>query len=846
MSNTYPFSLVEGQWQSFWDAQNSFVALQDSPKPKYYVLEMFPYPSGRIHMGHVRNYALGDVIARFRRAQGFNVLHPMGWDAFGLPAENAALERGVHPKQWTLENIAAMKTQLKRMGLSYDWTRELATCLPSYYGHEQKLFLDFLKQGLAYRKESLVNWDPVENTVLANEQVVDGKGWRSGAVVEKKQLTQWFLKITDYADDLLEALDHLPAWPERLKTMQVNWIGKSQGMNIRFALAQEWAGTSEIQIYTTRPETLFGAAFIGISPNHPLAGQIGAQNPEALAFIKECQAGGTSEAELEKAEKRGFDTGLRVVHPFDAQRQLPLYIANFVLMDYGTGAIFGCPAHDARDFAFARKYHLPILPVIAPFEGESNADEPFEGPGRMIHSDFLNGLETAAAAESVMTRLESLGVGTRRTNFRLRDWGVSRQRYWGCPIPIIHCAACGPVPVPEKDLPVIAPEDVSFDQPGNPLFHHPTWKHVSCPTCGGAAERETDTFDTFFESSWYFARFCCPDATQPLDPEALRKWLPVDQYIGGIEHAVMHLLYARFFTRALSKCGYTDIQEPFEAQMPQGMVCHRTFKDPEGRWVYPDEVHFEGDQPLRISDNAPLTIGRSEKMSKSKRNVVDPQEIFDAYGADTARLFMMSDSPPERDLEWSEAGLQGAWRYLNRLWRLGEKMQEHLAAAPKSGTADTQVRRTLHQTIAACTQDIGRFAFNKYVARVREFTNTFENAQENLSAATLREGLSVLLQLLNPVVPHITEEMWKRMGETRSLVDYPWPVADPELLAHDTVTLAVQVNGKLRATIVVDAQWTADQIQEAALSHEAVARLVGDQPVRKVIVVPGKIVNVVV
>ncbi|MGH7034241.1 MAG: leucine--tRNA ligase, partial [Stellaceae bacterium] len=690
----------------------------DSPRPRAYVLEMFPYPSGRIHMGHVRNYTMGDVVARYKRAQGFNVLHPMGWDAFGLPAENAAIASKVHPKNWTLQNIDVMRAQLKRMGLAYDWRREIATCHPDYYRHEQKMFLDFLAAGLAYRKESWVNWDPAEQSVLANEQVIDGRGWRSGALVEKRLLSQWFLKITEYADDLLNTLKTLERWPERVRLMQENWIGRSEGARAFFALKGR---SDRLEIFTTRPDTLYGAAFCAIAPNHPLAAALAEKNKPLAAFIAECNRMGTSEVVLETAEKRGFDTGIKAIHPFVPGWELPVYVANFVLMEYGTGAIFGCPAHDQRDLDFARKYKLPVKPVVLPPGTDpksfATGDEAYTEPGTAFNSDFLDGLETEAAKRAAADKLMALGSGERTIAYRLRDWGVSRQRYWGCPIPVIHCGRCGIVPVPETDLPVTLPEDVSFDQPGNPLAHHPTWKHVKCPRCGGAAERETDTFDTFFESSWYFARFCSPRAASAMVRAEVDYWLPVDQYIGGIEHAVLHLLYSRFFTRALKQCGYLGIAEPFAGLFTQGMVCHETYKSADGEWLFPEEVAKSADGDAVDAQGKPVTIGRIEKMSKSHKNLVGLEAIVDAFGADTARLYLLSDSPPERDLEWTDAGIEGAWRYVNRLHRL---VTEPIVALPPAGAAmpekrDTpsgELRGAIHRTIRDVTDDLEKFRFN--------------------------------------------------------------------------------------------------------------------------------------
>lgn len=851
----YNVKETEAKWQKAWEAKNAFAATEDSTRPKYFVLEMFPYPSGRIHMGHVRNYALGDVVARYKRARGFNVLHPMGWDAFGLPAENAAIERGIHPAKWTRENIAAMRDQLKSMGLSYDWSRELATCEPEYYRHEQKMFLDFLKAGLVYRKESWVNWDPVENTVLANEQVIDGRGWRSGALVEKRLLSQWFLKITAFADDLLDSLKTLDRWPERVRIMQENWIGRSEGARLTWALKDR---ADTVEIFTTRPDTLFGAAFLAISPNHPLAAELAAGNAQLADFIAECNRMGTSEAVLEAAEKKGMDTGLKAIHPFVPGCEVPVYVANFVLMEYGSGAIFGCPAHDQRDLDFARKYGLAVTPVVLPEGADAQSfaidAEAYGDDGTLINSDFLNGLDVAAAKAAAIARIESLGIGEKTVNWRLRDWGVSRQRYWGCPIPIIHCQSCGPVPVPEADLPVRLPEDVSFDKPGNPLDHHPTWKNVDCPCCGKPARRETDTFDTFFESSWYFARFTSPNRDDvAFDRAAADYWMAVDQYIGGIEHAVLHLLYSRFFTRALRQCGYLSVKEPFAGLLTQGMVCHETYKDEAGAWLYPDEVaKGDGNALVHAQTGKPVTLGRSEKMSKSKRNVVDPAHIIATYGADTARLFMLSDSPPERDLEWTEAGIDGAWRYVNRLWRLVAANVEALpapgTAMPAIGDAAAKLRRHTHKTIAAIGDDLDRFHFNKAVARIRELTNALGDFTPADAGDwwTLREGLEAATLLVSPMMPHLAEEMWEALGHATAVVDTPWPVAEPSLLVEDSVTVAVQVNGKLRATVELPKDCDSKLAEETALAQPTVIAAMSGKPPRKVVVVPNRIVNVVV
>jgi leucyl-tRNA synthetase len=844
----------EAHWQAEWERRSSFKAEIDHARPKYYVLEMFPYPSGRIHMGHVRNYTLGDVVARLKRAQGFNVLHPMGWDAFGLPAENAAIQNKVHPAKWTRENVAAMRDQLKSMGLSYDWSRELATCEPDYYRFEQGMFLDFLKSGLVYRKESWVNWDPIENTVLANEQVIDGRGWRSGALVEKRLLSQWFLKITHYAEDLLAALKTLDRWPDRVRLMQENWIGRSEGLRFTFDVANS---DQRIDVYTTRPDTLFGASFCAIAANHPLSEDLAKSNPALADFIGECNRMGTSEAAIETAEKKGFDTGLKVVHPFDDKILLPVYVANFVLMDYGTGAIFGCPAHDQRDLDFARKYGLTVTPVVCP-KGVAPAnfvvgDEAFTEDGILINSRFLDGLDVAAAKSAAIDKMESMQRGQRMVNWRLRDWGVSRQRYWGCPIPIIHCDDCGIVPVPAEDLPVKLPEDVTFDKPGNPLEHHPTWKNVICPECGKPARRETDTFDTFFESSWYFARFTAPVDDQAFTHEAAAYWMPVDQYIGGIEHAVLHLLYSRFFTKALKDCGYLDVPEPFAGLMTQGMICHETYKDSDGQWLLPTEVEKTTDGKLvRTSDGSPVTPGRSEKMSKSKKNVVDPEVIIQTYGADTARLFMLSDSPPDRDLDWTESGIDGAWRYVNRLWRMVDEPAFDIAPLnapmPELDDAGKKLWGMIHKTIAAVTEDLDRFHFNKAVARIRELTNALSELKPGQpgSAWLMRQGLETVLVLINPMTPHLAEALWQKLGHETMLVLAPWPKADPALLTDDTVKLAVQVNGKLRGDIELPRDVDQATAQAAALALPNVQLAMGGKPARKIILVPNRIVNVVI
>lgn len=846
----YNFRESEQKWQAEWEKAGIFTAKEDAARPKYYVLEMFPYPSGRIHMGHVRNYTLGDVTARFKRMQGFNVLHPMGWDAFGLPAENAAIQNNVHPAKWTYENIASMRKQLQSIGLSYDWSREVATCAPEYYQHEQRFFIEMLEAGLVYRKESWVNWDPVDNTVLANEQVIDGRGWRSGALVERKQLSQWFLRISDYADELLEGLTTLDGWPEKVRIMQENWIGKSEGAMVHFRLK---GSEDNVAVYTTRPDTLFGMSFLAIASNHPLALQQAKDDEALAAFIRECESLGTSEEAIEKAEKKGFKTRFEVVHPFTGET-FPVYVANFVLMDYGTGALFGCPAHDERDHAFATKYGLAIKPVVEAPEGVDVQKEAYTGDGKIIHSEFLNGLPVAEAKSAAISRLVELGAGERKINYRLRDWGVSRQRYWGCPIPVIYCGDCGTVPVPANQLPVTLPEDVTFDKPGNPLSHHPTWKHVSCPACGKAAQRETDTFDTFFESSWYFLRYCSPQSDKGIDRAKADYWMPVDRYIGGIEHAVLHLLYSRFFTRALKKLGYTKEAEPFKGLLTQGMICHETYKDENGKWLEPEDVQKEGSRHVHVKTGAPVTVGRSEKMSKSKKNTVDPAHIISTYGADAARLFMMSDSPPERDLEWSDAGIDGAWRYVNRLFRL---VEQHKAVIGKNAPSDAlpalegelqAIYASVHKAIKEVAEDVDAFHFNKAVARFRELTNALGGLAGNTEAErfVLKEGIEAVIHLIAPFMPHLAEALWQSLGYDDLVATRPWPKFNPELVVDDTVTIAVQVNGKLRATIQLPRDMDKGQVETIALQERNVQLAMDGKQVVKTVVVPNRIVNVVV
>lgn len=826
---------ADSTWQKVWDDRQTFAARDNSGKPQSYVLEMFPYPSGRIHMGHVRNYTMGDVLARFRRMRGYEVLHPMGWDAFGMPAENAAMEKQVHPGSWTRENIATMKAQLKRLGFALDWSRELATCEPDYYGHEQALFLDMFAAGLVYRKESAVNWDPVDMTVLANEQVIDGRGWRSGALVEKRKLSQWFLKITDFADELIEGLGKLEHWPDKVKLMQENWIGKSQGLTFGFTVSD--GGT--VEVFSTRPDTIFGASFVAVAADHPIA-QALAERPDVAAFIERCKQGGTTAAELETQEKLGFDTGLTAAHPFDATRRLPIYIANFVLMDYGTGAVMGVPAHDQRDLDFARKYDLPVQRVVS--DGDTTDPvftgyEAYTGPGALVNSHFLDGMDVEDAKREVIRRAEAGGWGKGSTVYRLRDWGVSRQRYWGTPIPIIHCEACGVQPVPKDQLPVVLPEDVSFAVPGNPLDRHPTWKHVDCPACGKPAVRETDTLDTFADSSWYFIRFASQPKDRPFDRAVAESWLPVGQYIGGVEHAILHLLYARFWTRALRHIGQLDIAEPFTGLFTQGMVTHETYKSVDGRWLSPDDIEIGEGTRFEKGTGNPVTVGRVEKMSKSKKNTVDPEPIVDRYGADATRWFMLSDSPPERDLPWSESGIEGAWRFIQRLWRLFDGDD----AAPGEG-GDVALDRKLHQTILGIEQDIEALAFNKAVAKLYELCTAIERAAPSPSRSN---AIYTLMLLVAPMVPHVAEEAWAARGFDGLIADASWPEVDPKLLVEDEVTIAVQVNGKLRDTLTLPKDMARDAIEAAALASDKIVRLLDGQTPKKVIVVPGRLVNIV-
>ena len=880
--------IADAKWQAAWNEAKCFEARDDDPRPKSYILEMFPYPSGRIHVGHVRNYTMGDVLARAHRMQGKAVLHPMGWDAFGMPAENAAMARGVHPGEWTRANIAAMRGQLKSLGFALDWSRELATCDPDYYGHEQALFLDLYAAGLVYRRESQVNWDPVDNTVLANEQVIDGRGWRSGALVERRKLAQWFLRITRFADELLDGLAGLDKWPEKVRTMQENWIGRSRGLRLRFALVDpspslrsaahfpppaggrvdlaapppspepgegNASGASEgegaqpgIEVYTTRPDTLMGASFLAIAPDHPIALAAAPALQPAIAALTQ---GGTAAADIETAEKQGVDLGLRVTHPLDPTITLPVWAANFVLMDYGTGAIFGCPAHDQRDLDFARKYGLPVHRVVAA-DGADPAEpigfEAYAGAGRIVNSGpLLDGLAIEAAKAAVIAKAEAEGWGEGSTVFRLRDWGVSRQRYWGTPIPIIHCATCGPQPAPRDSLPIVLPEDVDFATPGNPLVRHPTWKHVTCPACHGPAQRETDTLDTFADSSWYFLRFASHPAARPFDRATVDKWLPVDQYIGGVEHAILHLLYARFWTRALAHIGKLTVVEPFAALFTQGMVTHETYYSQyhgdqllldtaRQRWLAPEEARYQDGALIEIATKLPAEVGRVEKMSKSKRNTVDPTPVVEQYGADAIRWFIVSDSPAERDFPWSAAGIEGAWRFVQRAWRIADTIAEESCGFPAPDLAKATARAT-----HGVTEDIAALQFNKAIARLYDLATQIERAPPGTRhAATL-----TFLKLIAPIAPHVAEEAWERLHQPGLIVDAPWPQADPALLIDDTVTLALQVNGKLRDTVSAPKGLARDQAEALALGQEKIRLALAGATPRKVIVVPDRLVNLV-
>jgi len=845
----YESKKIEKKWQEAWNENKCFQAQSENSKnKKFYALEMFPYPSGKIHMGHVRNYTIGDVVARFQWLQGKNVLHPMGWDAFGMPAENAAKESGTHPEIWTKSNIATMKRQLLSLGFSYDWKREISTCDPNYYKHEQKMFLDFLKKGIAYRKESYVNWDPVDKTVLANEQVIDGKGWRSGALVERKKLRQWFLRISRYSDELLDDLNLLKEWPEKVVLMQKEWIGRSDGVKINFKIDSM---DEILEVFTTRPDTIFGASFCAIAPDHPIAKKLSANNSKINMFCRECLNEAKNQQDLEKNEKKGYDLKIGIIHPFEKRITLPLYIANFVMMEYGSGAIFGCPAHDQRDLEFAKQYNLSIKPVISP-DGKNLIikDEALtEEEGIVINSDFLNGLSVKDAKKRVVQELKKINQGKFQRTYRLRDWGISRQRYWGCPIPVMYLADGTMVPVPEKDLPIKLPSDINLSSTGNPLENHPTWKLTKCPKTGEPAVRETDTLDTFFESSWYFSKFCNAEKKGGLDIKKINYWMPVDQYIGGVEHAVLHLLYSRFFARALNECGYKIPKEPFQGLLTQGMVCHETYKIGK-KYLLPNEIIKEGSATISKSDRKPVEIGRVEKMSKSKKNVIDPEDIIHQYGADTARLFILSDSPPERDLEWTSDGIAGTWKYINKLWRLVNKHLKNIPSIKinkpeKLNRESVQILKEIHKTISLVSNDYEKFKFNRAVARIRELTNIFSDIEKNVSTWVIRNGLETITQLISPMTPHLAEELWEKLGHESLLIKTPWPTLKKDLLVKETIILAIQINGKLKTTTSMPMDATEKESGDLAMSLPKVKESLKGKKIKRIIYIPNKVINFV-
>jgi leucyl-tRNA synthetase len=858
---------IEKHWQATWENRETFRASDDFSKDKYYVLEMFPYPSGKIHMGHVRNYTMGDVVARYKRALGYNVLHPMGWDAFGMPAENAAIQNNIHPAKWTYHNISNMRDQLKLLGLSIDWTKEIATCDPEYYAHEQKLFLDFYKKGLVSRKKSKVNWDPEDHTVLANEQVIDGKGWRSGATVEIRELTQWFFNITNYAEDLIEKLQTLDKWPEKVKIMQNHWIGKSTGLQFKFEIENSPFPEFEIlEVFTTRPDTLFGASFVAIAADHPIAKELEKIDIEAEKFIKDCRSKGTTLAEIEKAEKMGFNTGIRVKHPFIENTMLDIFIANFVLMEYGTGAIFGCPAHDQRDLDFARKYDLGVTPVVIPDnETEENFtinEVAYTGDGKIFNSQFLNGLSIQEAKDTVINRMlenqiNKLPQGTPKITYRLRDWGISRQRYWGCPIPVVHCKKCGIVEVHIENLPVKLPDDVDFNNPGNPLERHPTWKHTECPSCKGDAIRETDTFDTFVDSSWYFARFCSPKSNDPVDTDAVNYWLPVDQYIGGVEHAILHLLYSRFFTRAMKESNYVNLEEPFAGLFTQGMVTHETYKDHDGKWIFPEEVIYEDGRPIHVETGMPVTVGQIESMSKSKKNIIDPQNIVETYGADTARWFILSDTPPERDIQWTDKGVEASSKFIQKAWKLindgKSKLPKNNQNLPKKFSSEAiEIRKVTHRAISDVTDALNNLRFNRAIAHLYELSNQIQiifsenNKYNDISALyAKRECLETYCQLFSPMAPHLAEECWKILECSDIIAEKAWPKLIKEYLEEEEVLIIVQVNGKKRGEIMIPKDTNRSTIEDEALALDNVKKIITSE-IKKIIHVPNRIINVVI
>lgn len=847
-SNLYNFAPIESKWQKLWQEQQVF-EVQANNRPKFYVLEMFPYPSGQIHMGHVRNYAIGDVLARYKRANGFNVLHPLGWDSFGLPAENAAKEKNINPAVWTINNIKTMKADLTKIGLSIDWDREIITSSPDYFKHEQKMFIEFYKHGLAYKKQTTVNWDPIENTVLANEQVVNGKGWRSGAEIVPKKLNQWFLKITSFAEDLLAGLDQLKNWPSKVVTMQKNWIGKSTGAEVTFKLTTSIANITNLQVFTTRVDTIYGVSFIGLSTGHPISEILAQNNLQIQEFINKVNVVTVS------TEKLGINTNLTVIHPLTKQ-EIPIFITNFVLNNYGCGAICGVPAHDERDFDFAQKHFLPIKTVVAPAHqlDFTVTTAPFTEAGIAINSERLNGLVTSQAKEKALQLLQDLNIAQAKTNFKLRDWGISRQRYWGCPIPIIYCNNCGMIPEDENNLPIKLPEDIDFSKvQGNPLENHPTWKHTTCPKCKAVATRETDTFDTFVESSWYFLKYTNSSKDIPFTQQDIKDWLPVNIYIGGIEHAIMHLLYSRFFMLALNKINYLSHPfEPFNTLITQGMICHKTYKNALNQWIFPtDVVVNKQGQIIDKNTNTKVTVGVSEKMSKSKKNTISPTHICQKYGADTARLFVLADAPPNNDLDWCEEGLEGTWKFINKLWKLSNilnnipyKTQLDIDSLTSE---EFKLLKFTHKTIQSVSLNIDNFLLNKAIANIRELFNLITSTYNNDNDSTVvKHAFCTLLQLINPFAPHLSEEIWYNFGLNPILACHQWPSYNPKLIIDDVITIAVQFNGKTRGTLQVKPAITQEELLSLINEDSKLIKFLLNKPLRKVIYVKGKIINIII
>ncbi|WP_341760272.1 leucine--tRNA ligase [Candidatus Endowatersipora endosymbiont of Watersipora subatra] len=859
MLKHYNPKVVEIKWQNRWKEAKIFETqiIPESRKTPYYVLEMFPYPSGRIHIGHVRNYTMGDVMARYKRAKGFEVLHPMGWDAFGMPAENAAIKEKIHPKNWTYDNIARMRKQLKRIGLSLDWSREFATCDPDYYCHQQKLFLDFLAAELVYRKKARINWDPVDMTVLANEQVIEGKGWRSGAQVEQRELDQWFFKITDFKEELLKGLDDLDEWPEKVRTMQRNWIGKSFGMYFTFSVKDAPLGFETLPVYTTRPDTIFGLSFAAIACDHPLARQLEKSVNGISEFRKKCSNIVTSTEAVEIASPIGFDTGLKVRHPANSSWEIPLYITNFVLMDYGTGAIMGCPAHDQRDLEFAYKYGLKVIDVFVPVSGDKRVSHVAYVPEKSERVKYIcwigqsGMIQTCQDAINVtIAEFEKQGWGKSQTQYRLRDWGISRQRYWGCPIPIVYCDICGLVPEKDENLPILLPNNVTFDQPGNPLERHPTWRNVNCPSCGRSAQRETDTMDTFVDSSWYFSRFTNSNCSTPTNLNSVNAWLPVDQYIGGIEHAILHLLYSRFFTYAMKKTGHLSIEEPFKGLFTQGMVVHETYGNTEMGWFKSKEITIEetghSRRAFRLDNGEEIPIGNLEKMSKSKCNTVDPDDIISIYGADTVRWFVLSDSPPDRDIIWTEAGIKGAHRFIQRFWRLVMQTTTY-EDTYHNNAGDQELLKATNRVLANLDIMLPKLRYNSAIAQIYKLVNQIEKAIESgVSSETLRESVSITIQMIAPMMPHIAEECWATLGFKKMVSETFWPTINQSFLFDTKITMPVQINGKKLGYVIIDKELDKIGIKDLVLKLDFVQSALLKKELKKMIIIPGKIVNVVI